>query len=141
MKNEQAYFLVKPWHHRKYDMLLLPYNGDLLPLARVDNTKIVYPTQAGVVPGYEDVILVCAIIGPELQLVIEDLAEVDAWDGYAAVFGIGVENIYAGRALNYETDWGVFDWHPGLDGQVQTGLDEETGFPVMTDIVSRTVWP
>lgn len=140
MKNEQAYFLIDVTQHSKYNMVLMP-DGDLALLTGLDNAKLVYPTEAGTVTGYEAVVMVCVVIGPEVQDDLEDIAETDDWASIATVVGLDIVGKYAGRDLSYTENWGVFENHPDLDGQVQTGVDSETGVAIMTDIVSRTMWP
>lgn len=138
--NKQAYFFVGADQHRKYRAVLTPDN-DVAPLTRLTNAVQVYPTQAGTVSGYGDVKLICCIISPELQADLEDIAETDDWATLATVAGVDIVGKYAGRDLSYTEKWGVFEYHPNLDGQVQIGVSQETGKPVMCDIVNRVRWP
>ena len=138
--NEQAYFFVRADQHDKYRAVLTP-DHDVVPLTKLTNAIQVYPTQAGVVPGYDDVILICCIIGPELQADLEDIAETDDWATLATVAGIDIVGKYAGRDLSYTEKWGVFENHPTLDGHVQIGINPETGDSLFVDIVDRVQWP
>ena len=138
--NAQVYFFMKTAQHSGFRGVLIPDN-DPLPLAHLTNCIQVYPGEAGTVPGYEDVILVLCIISPELQRDLEDIAETDDWATLSTVAGTGIISKYAGRDLSYTHKWGVFEMHPALDAKVQVGTDEETGKPIIRDVVSRIRWP
>ena len=138
--NEQAYFFVRADQYDKYRAVLTP-DHDVAPLTILTNAIQVYPGQAGTVQGYENVKLICCIIGPELQKDLKDIAETDDWASLETVLGIDIIGKYAGRDLSYTPRWGVFENHPALDGRVSIGVDEETGEPVMCDIVNRVQWP
>ena len=138
--NEQAYFFIRADQHNKYRAVLTPDN-DVLPLAKVPNAIQVYPTSAGAIPGYEDVIMICCIIGPEFQEDLKDIAETDDWASLETVVCVDLAGKYAGRDLSYTERWGVFENHPALDGQVQVGIDPETGDSLFVDIVDRVQWP
>lgn len=140
MMNDQAYFFVGADQHDKYRAVLTPDN-DFTPLTRLTNAIQVYPGPAGTITGYENVKLICCIINPELQADLEDIAETDDWATLATVAGIDIVGKYAGRDLSYTEKWGVFEYHPTLDGQVQIDVDEETGDPIMQDIVNHVRWP
>jgi len=138
--NEQAYFFVLPGQHSRYRATLCP-DKDVAPLTRLSNAIQVYPTNAGEVPGYLSMKLICCIISQELQADLKDIAETDDWASLETVLGIDIVGKYAGRDLSYTPNWGVFENHPGLDKQVQIGVDAETGEQIMHDIVNRIEWP
>jgi len=138
--NEQAYFFVSADQYDCYRAVLTP-DHDVAPLTRLTNAVQVYPTQAGTIPGYEDVKLICCIISPELQADLEDIAETDDWATLATVAGVDIVGKYAGRDLSYTEKWGVFEYHPTLDGHVQIGINPETGDSLFVDIVDRVQWP
>jgi hypothetical protein len=139
-QNAQAYFLLRNGQHSGYRAVLTP-NNDVEGLALMPNSLLAWDNSVTPVTGFTDEILVLTIIGPELQANLEELAECEDWQSLEAVFNLDIIGKYAGREYSDKEHWGLFSFLPQLQGQVQTGIDEETGDLIMQDIVRCIRWP
>ena len=119
------YFVCLPDQAANYKAILMPDN-DNLPIDIFINAMEIYRDE-------EKVILRVRL---DMRTITELQNQTECADPLSleAVGLLGITGAYVGPTLE-----SVFEKYHELEGQVQTGEDEE-GDPIMTDIVSRATW-
>ena len=119
------FFVCKPNQHSGYKSLLMDDDG-YLPIDTLINSLKIYSDS-------EKVILRVRL---DMPTIVELQSQTECADPLSleAVTLLGITKAYIGPTLE-----SVFVKYPELEGQKQSGVDEE-GNPVMVDIVSRARW-
>jgi hypothetical protein len=129
-KNITRFFYLNPDHHSGYRAKLTP-DHDPLPLDILRNAVEVYRD--------EDIVIVNCILSPEQLQDLADIALCDSLSG-EAIMNLDIACSYCGEEYTDRPLYGLFWYFPALVGQKQVGVDEETGEPIMQDIVRRIIW-
>ena len=119
------YFQCSPEQYKNHKSVLLP-DGDILPLDIFINSLNQYEDE-------EKIILLVRIDDGTIQELQDQTGCADPLSLEAVVM-LGIQDAYIGP-----TEEHVYERYPELRGQIQTGIDE-TGNPVMTDILSKGRW-
>ena len=119
------FFVCKPDQHSGYKSFLMD-DDDVLPLDTFINA----------LPIYSDNEKVILRVRLDMPTIVELQNQTECADPLSleAVEALGITKAYIGPTIE-----SVFEKYPELEGQRQSGVDDE-GNPVMVDIVSRGTW-